>query len=242
MRGSAERPPREAFTPRERRILERLRTPAAVQRWLNALPYNTEPPPGRATLRSFRGVVRHHTAHCLEAALAAAVILEQHGYPPLVLSFESIDELDHVLFVYRTPTGWGSVARSRDPGLHGRKPVFRTTRALALSYVDPYIDFTGRLTGYAVVDLRVLGSYDWRLSERNVWKVERLLLDWPHGRIRSSDERIDRLRAWYREYRQRYGRKPVEYEGREHWSELPSQFARRRVRTRRRVKAQRRGR
>lgn len=222
MAASAERPPREAFTARERRIIDRLRSPAAVQRWLNALPYNTEPPPGRATLRSFRGVVRHHTAHCLEAALAAAVVLEQHGYPPLVLSFESIDELDHVLFVYRTPTGWGSVARSRDPGLHGRKPVFRTARALALSYVDPYVDFTGRLTGYAVVDLRVLGTYDWRLSERSVWKAERLLLDWPHRAIRSSDARIDRLRAWYREYRKRYGRKPVEYAGREHWSELPA--------------------
>jgi hypothetical protein len=226
---SADRPPREAFTARERRILERLRTPAAVQRWLNALPYNTEPAPGRATLRSFRGVVRHHTAHCLEAALAAAAILEQHGYPPTVLSFESIDELDHVLFVYRAPTGWGSVARSRDPGLHGRKPVFPTLRALALSYVDPYIDFTGRLTGYAVVDLRVLGSYDWRLSERNVWRAERLLLDWPHRPIRTADARVDRLRAWYREYRHRYGRKPIEYDGRERWSELPSQFRRRRI-------------
>lgn len=222
----ADAPPREAFTARERRIIDRLRTPAAVQRWLNALPYNTEPPPGRATLRSFRGIVRHHTAHCLEAALAAAVILEQHRYPPLVLSFESIDELDHVLFVYRTPTGWGSVARSRDPGLHGRKPVFRTPRALALSYVDPYIDFTGRVTGYAVVDLRELGTYDWRLSPRNVWKAERLLLGWPHRIIRTPDARVDRLRAWYRDYRRRHGRKPVEYEGREHWSELPSQFGR----------------
>ena len=45
----------------------RLRTPLAVQHYLNALPYNTEPPPGRATLRSFRKVLRHHTAHCLEA-------------------------------------------------------------------------------------------------------------------------------------------------------------------------------
>ena len=146
------------------------------------MPYNTEPPPGRATLRSFRGVVSHHTAHCLEAALAAAVILEQHGYPPLVLSFESIDNLDHVLFVYRHRGRWGSVARSRDPGLHGRKPVFRTARDLALSYVDPYIDFSGRVTGYAVVDLGVLGEYDWRLSEQNVWKVERLLLNYPHRR------------------------------------------------------------
>src|SRR6476469_3772421 len=117
-----------ALTPAERRLVRRLRTPDAVQRWLNRLPYNTEPPPGRATLRSLRGVIRHGTAHCLEAALAAAAILEQHGYPPLVLSFESIDELDHVIFVYKTRTGWGSVARSRDPGLHGRRPVFTSPR------------------------------------------------------------------------------------------------------------------
>src|SRR6478735_7985887 len=144
----APRPDRSAFTTREWRIVRRLRTPDAVQGFLNGLPYNTEPPPGGATLRSFRGVVRHGTAHCLEAALAAAVILEQHGYPPLVLSFESIDELDHVLFVYRQRGRWGSVARSRDPGLHGRKPIFRSLRALAMSYFDPYIDFTGCITGY----------------------------------------------------------------------------------------------
>lgn len=221
-------PSRERFLPAERRLINRLRTPAAVQRWLNALPYNTEPPPGRATLRSFRGVVRHHTAHCMEAAMAAAVILEQHGYPPLVLSFESIDHLDHVLFVYRAPTGWGSVARSRDPGLHGRLPVFRTARALALSYFDPYVDFTGRITGYAVVDLGgELGNYDWRLSEKSVWKAERLLLEWPHQPIRSSDARFERLRRWYRHYRETYRRKPTyEYEGSEFWSELPRGYRR----------------
>ena len=117
------------FTPAERRLIRRLSSPTLVQRYLNSLPYNTEPPPGGPTLRSFRGVVRTGTAHCLESALAAAVILEQHGYPPLVLSFESIDELDHVLFVYRENGRWGSVARSRDPGLHGRKPVFRDAHA-----------------------------------------------------------------------------------------------------------------
>jgi hypothetical protein len=214
------------FTAAEQRLIRRLRTPGAVQRYLNALPYNTEPPPGRATLRSFRGVVRHGTAHCLEAALAAAVILEQHGCPPLVLSFESIDELDHVIFVYRRRGRWGSVARSRDPGLHGRKPVFRTARALALSYVDPYVDFTGRIIGYAVVDLRRLGEYDWRLSERNIWKVERMLLAEPHRRIHSADRRIDRLRARYRAFMAAHpGTKPVEmYQGRERWTELPEAF------------------
>ncbi len=217
-------PPR-AFTPAERRLIARLRTPTAVQRFLNGLPYNTEPAPGGATLRSFRGVVRTGTAHCLEAALAAAVILEQHAYPPLVLSFESIDELDHVIFVYRRNGRWGSIARSRDPGLHGRRPVFRTPRDLALSYVDPYVDTTGRVTGYAVVDLRVLGDYDWRLSERNIWKVERVLLDWPHRAIRSSDRRIDRLRARYFAFIEAFpGRKPTAYRGRRTWTALPPEF------------------
>src|SRR5215471_17541580 len=216
-------PTPDKFTAQERRIVRRLRTPAAVQRFLNRLPYNNEPPPGRATLRSFRGVVRHHTAHCLEAALAAAVILEQHGYPPLLLSFESIDELDHVLFVYRRLGRWGSVARSRDPGLHGRKAVFRTARALALSYVDPYIDFTGQITGYAVVDLRdLLGEYDWRLSEQNVWKAERVLLDAPHRPIRSSERRIAALRQRYVQFRERYpDRKPIYYRNRHSWTALP---------------------
>ena len=217
-------PPRTAFLARERRLLDRLRRPLDVQRYLNALPYNTEPAPEGATLRSFRGVVRHGCAHCLEAALFAAVVLEQHGYPPLVLSFESIDELDHVIFVYRQQGRWGSVARSRDPGLHGRRPVFATPRALALSYVDPYVDFTGRVTAYAVVDVRRMGTYDWRLAPTNIWKVERMLLDHPHRPIVTSDARIDRLRKWYREYRAAHGRKPIDYKGRERWSELPAEF------------------
>jgi hypothetical protein len=212
------------FSLRERRLIDRLRTPSGVQRYLNDLPYNQEPG-GRATLRSFRGVVREGSAHCLEAALFAAVVLEQHGYPPLVLSFESIDELDHVIFVYRHRGRWGSVARSRDPGLHGRRPVFATARALALSYFDAYIDFTGRLTGYAVVDLGgVMGDYDWRLAGTNVWKVERVLLDYPHRHIRSSDARVKRLRSRYRAYRARFGRKPVDYPGRERWTPLPAEF------------------
>ena len=213
-----------AFTTRERRLIAQLRTPDRVQRYLNELPYNQEPG-GRATLRSFRGVVREGSAHCLEAALFAAVVLEAHGYPPLVLSFESIDALDHVIFVYRRQGRWGSVARSRDPGLHGRRPLFATPRALALSYFDPYIDFTGRITGYAVVDLgKAMGTYDWRLAPTNVWKVERMLLDYPHRRIRSSNARVARLRAWYRAYRARFGRKPVQYRGRERWTPLPSEF------------------
>jgi len=195
----------------------------AVQRFLNTLSYNSTP----KTLRTFRGVVRNQTAHCLEAVLTAAVVLEQHGFPPLALSFESADFLDHVLFVYRNRGRWGSVARSRDPGLHGRKAVFHTPRALALSYVEPYVDYTGRITGYAVVDLRNLGTYDWRLSERNVWKVERLLQDHPHRPICSSDARINGWRARYAQFATQFpNQKPLFFAGQQRWTELPAQFRR----------------
>jgi hypothetical protein len=144
-------PPTLPFTKAERALIARLNTPAKVQRWLNALEYNTEK--GGETQRSFRPVVRTRTAHCMEAALFAAVVLEQHGYPPLVMSLESQDNLDHVIFVYRHDSGWGSVARSRDPGLHGRKPRFRSPRALARSYYDGYVDYTGRLKGFTTTGM-----------------------------------------------------------------------------------------
>jgi hypothetical protein len=216
-------PGRRAFTARERSLITRLTTPLAVQAYLNALPYNTEP--AGETLRSFRGVVRAGTAHCFEAAMFAAVVLEQHGYPPLVLSFESIDHLDHVLFVYRRRGRWGSVARSRDPGLHGRKPVFATPRALALSYVDPYVDYTGGVSGYAVADMREMGAYDWRFSRRYVWPAEQFLLDYPHRAIRPDPQRIADLRRRYRQFRRRHDdMKPVDYRGRERWTGIPEEF------------------
>ena len=211
-----------SFTPVERSLIRRFGTPQSVQRYLNELPYNTEP--RGDTLRSFRQMVRAGRAHCLEAALAAACILEQHGYPPMVMSLASADKLDHVIFVYRSRGRWGSVARSRDPGLHGRRPVFRTLRALAESYFDPYIDHTGRITGYAAVDLRQMGSYDWRRSRRNVWAVERMLLGLRHKPIRRSGRRVRKLRAKYRQYLEQHGRKPLFYAGRHKWSEIPAEF------------------
>jgi hypothetical protein len=205
-----------AFSPREKSLIARLRTPAAVQRWLRTLRYNWEK--DGETLRSFRSVVRLSTAHCLEAALAAAVILEQHGRPPLLLSFESVDRLDHVLYLFREKGRWGSIARSRDPGLHGRRPVFRTPRQLAASYMDAYVDLTGRVTGYAVADLRELGSYDWRLSERNLRKVERWLIDYPHRPLRMPDGRYRRLLERFKAFKARHpDRKPTYFEGREAW-------------------------
>lgn len=190
--------PGRTFTDAERRIVEAHRTPLRVQRWIRALPYNWERA-GR-TMRSFRGVVGHQTAHCLEAALAAAAILECHGYPPLLLDLESRDRLDHVVFAFRRGGRWGAVGASRDEGLFGRRPVYRSPAALARSYYAPYIDLEARLTGYAVADLRELGRYDWRLSECNVWKVERFLIDHPHRPLRTSEAQYRRMRDRFRRF------------------------------------------
>ncbi len=211
------------FSAAERRLIDRLRTPGQVQAYLNSLVYNTEPPPDRPMLRTFRSVVRRGTAHCLESALTASVILEQHGFPPTVMSLESVDQLDHVVFVYQSKGRWGSIGRSRDPGLHGRKPVFRSLRHLALSYFEGYVDRTGCVTGYGAVDLRMLGRYDWRLATGNVWKVERLLFEIPHRPIVSSPARVERLRRKYVAYLETHQRKPLYYD-RSAWTALPPEY------------------
>ena len=188
----------DRLLPREGRLIARYRTPEAVQRWVRSLPYNHEP--AGPTMRSFRGVVRNRTAHCLEAALAAATMLEQHRLPPLLLDLESQDNLDHVVFAFRRRGRWGAVGGSRDQGLWGRRPVFRSVEALARSYYEPFIDLEARLVAFALFDLRELGPYDWRLSAHHVWKVERELLGAPHRPMPTDDRRYIRLRERYRAY------------------------------------------
>ncbi len=200
----------------ERRVVTRCGTPERVQRWIRSLPYNWER--HGFTLRSFRGVVRHRTAHCLEAALAAATVLECHGYPPLLLDLESKDRLDHVVFVFRREGRWGSVAGSRDVGLAGRKPVFRSLRALAMSYYEPYIDGNARIVAWGLADLRELGGYNWRLSVRNVWKVERFLIELSHERLATDNVRYRRLRAKYREFAEQHDPRDTPFKrGQRHW-------------------------
>lgn len=202
-------PTKDDFLKQEWRIIQTHQSPEKVQHFLRSIPYNREL--DRQTCYSFRRVLRENRAHCLEGALVAAVILEQHGYPPVLVSIESQDKLDHVLLLFKRNNRYGSVARSRDIGLHGRKPVFRTVRDLVMSYFQPYIDNTGRITGYGVTSLYELGSYDWRVSERNVFKVERHLQEIPHHPIHPSDARYERARRRYLEFHARHPERAPDY-------------------------------
>lgn len=210
------KPDMNVYLRSERKLIEALNTPARVQRYLSRMPYNWEREGG--TLRSFREMVKVNEAHCLEAAVAAAVILEQHNYPPLLVDLESQDLLDHVIFVFKLKGRWGSIGRSRDIGLHGREPVFRSIRDLVWSYFDPYVDFSGRIVGYGLLNLWDLGKYDWRFSPRKMNKIEDSLREMPHKKLRSSDQRYNKLLAHYHRYKKRYpDRSPSYYEGRRLW-------------------------
>ena len=190
-------PSLEDFSPRERRLVQTFRHPRAIQRWLRQVPYNREP--AGETLRTFRGVVRAGTAHCLEGCLAAATLLDQHGHPPLVLHLASQDGLEHIVALFRHAGRWGAIGRSRDEGLHGRAPIFASPRAVAWSYTAPYVDGEGRVVGWAVTDLdTLLPRVDWRLASTNVWAVDRALLRLRHHRLHMGERRY---RSWLARYR-----------------------------------------
>jgi hypothetical protein len=209
-------PPPEVFTTKEWEIIQKYRTPRQVQKFIRTFTYNREK--SGETLRSFRGTLRHGTAHCLEAAFVAATILEQHDYPPLLLDLESKDKLDHVVFAFRQRGRWGAVGRSRDFSLQGRKPLYRTLRHLVMSYVDPFVTDEARIVGYALADLRTLVSTDWRFSLKNVWSVEKALIDLPHNKLKTSNHRYEKVLHRYRAFKEKFPHHQVTfYSNRHQW-------------------------
>lgn len=178
------------------KLAKKLRTPQQVQKYLRGIPYNREKK--GETLRSAEAGLRRGTLHCFEAAFVAAAVLEHHGFPPLVMSLESKDNLDHVIYVFKDRGKWGSIALSRDEGLHGRPPRYRSLRDLAWSYYDPYVDKSGKITGYQVASLDDMGA-DWRASVKNVWKTEKYLIKIKHNKLKSSKDRYKKLLKEYLE-------------------------------------------
>lgn len=206
-------PPLSIQTPSIRSLIQRLQTPLAVQSWINSLAYNKA-----ETMRTIRGVVKYHKAHCLEASLAAATILEYHDWPPIILDLDSADNLGHTLFLHRHHGKFGTVGMSRDIGLSGRRPVYKTIRALVQSYAAPYIDRRALITGYAIFDLRRLKSRTWRTSNKNVWSVEQALLNLRHHKLPLSNTYIRRWRQAYLAFKKKNPTiQPTIYRHRKHW-------------------------
>lgn len=195
------------------KLIRRLDTPAKAQRWLQTLEYNPA-----NTMRTIIGATRHHQAHCLEGVMTAAAILEHHGYPPLVLDLVSTDKLDHTLFIFQQGGKWGAVGKSRDIGLDGRRPVFTSIKALARSYVIPYIDQKAHITAFGVLDLRALGNQAWRTSSKNVWYVEESLRTMPHQKLITPSSTVRRWRKRFVAFRKIHPKSQPDYfPDRQYW-------------------------
>ena len=160
--------------PQISRTLRALSTPARIQHFIDALPYqygNTAWSPQRA--------LRERKGHCLEGALLAAAALRINGRPPLLMDLEAVHDDDHVVAIYREGGLWGSIAKSNFAGLRFRAPIYRTLRELALSYFEHYYNLRGERTlrSYSrPVNLTRLDSQHWMTSEENVWCVPESLI------------------------------------------------------------------
>ncbi len=168
-------------------------------------------------MRTLPLVKKFKAAHCLEGAMAAAALLTTN-YPPLILDLESEDFLDHTVFIFQQNEKWGAVGKSRDIGLDGRKPVFKTIEALARSYIIPYIDKKAHITSYGVLDLRTLPSQRWKTSKQNVWYVEDALRNMPHKKLSTSVTEVKKWRQRYIEFKQQHPKQqPKYFPGQQFW-------------------------
>ncbi len=160
--------------PKDLRTLRALNSPARIQRFLDALPYQY----GDTAWSPLRAL-RERKGHCLEGALLAAAALRVNGHPSLVMDLESVRDDDHVVALYRERGLWGGIAKSNFAGLRFRAPVYRTLRELALSYFEHYYNLRGERTlrSYsAAVNLTRLDGRGWMTSEEDVWCVPELLI------------------------------------------------------------------
>ena len=157
------------WTQEERRLLNRLKSPERIQRFLDdEVRYNKEP--DGETCRSPRRVLRDRVAHCIEAAFFGAAALRHHGRCPLVLLLRADRDDDHVITLFRERSNagaWGAVAKSNYAGLRFREPVYRTLRELAMSYFEHYYNVQ------AEKSLRARGRpVDLSLFDRIGWERE----------------------------------------------------------------------
>jgi hypothetical protein len=171
----------EHFTRGELRTLRALRTPAGIQKALEAMPYHHA-----TTAWSPRRVLHEGTAHCLEGAVFAAAALRALGFPPLLLDLEAVQDTDHVMAVYRVQGHWGAIAKSNFSGLRYREPVYRSVRELVMSYFDGYVNFRGERTLRAYsrpVDLSRFDRRRWMTSANDVWWIAEQLVNVRHVRL-----------------------------------------------------------
>jgi hypothetical protein len=176
------------WTAEELKLLRSLNTPEKIQEYLDKLIYNT----ANAAL-SPRYVMLSGDAHCLEGAMLAAVAMELQGHPPLLVDFIGHKDDDHVIYVYKKPSGWGSISKSNTTLLRGRPAVYQSIRELVMSYFPFYFTLDGQFSLHAYsnpINLNNYHQWNWRFSEENLEGMGRSFCDEVHYEIMGRRELV----------------------------------------------------
>lgn len=175
------------LTPEESAFLEALKTPVAIQAFLDSTQY----PAVEKRNRSPLSVIRERIAHCLDGGLFGALALRRLGYPPLIIDIlpaPGTDD-DHILAIFKRHACYGAVAKSNYSGLRFREPIYRTLRELVLSYFDDFYSIEAQKTLRAYtrpINLAVYDRYAWMWDdhgadfiEQRLWKLKSIPLITP---------------------------------------------------------------
>lgn len=120
-----------------------LKTPFAIQEYLDAMPYI-----GEERDRSPLNVMLDEQSHCLDGGFLAALALWQIGFHPLLIDIvpdPGMDD-DHVLALFQVDGRWGAVAKSNYVNLGFREPVYKNLRELVMTYFEHYVSVNHQKT------------------------------------------------------------------------------------------------
>jgi len=178
------------FNKKEVKIFRSLNNPKKIQDFLEKLKINFEP--DGDTCMSPRMVLRTKKAHCIEAALLAAVALRFNRCSPLLVDLTTVDrDYDHVLAVFKKNNKWGAITKTNHAVLRYRDPVYKSIRELVMSYFNEYFLDDGKKTlrSYTLpVNLSRFDKFGWMTSEEDVWYIPEYLAEEKHFSILTKNE------------------------------------------------------
>jgi hypothetical protein len=182
------------FSAKEWKQLKKLSSPAKIQDYLSALPFNFEEE--GETHTSVKETLRTKTAHCFEGALVAAAALWIQGRRPLLLDLKVVrPDFDHIVTLFEEEGKWGAISKTNHAVLRYREPVYASVRELAMSYFHEYFLQNGKKTMRSFskpFDLSKHGT-DWLTSPENLADLAHVIDQSPHTEI-LSPQMIRKLR------------------------------------------------
>lgn len=151
-----------------------INSPAKIQLFLSSIDMNMN---GRN--HSPIDIPLNQQANSLEGAVFAAAALENLGFAPLVVHFDS----DHTIAVYKIRGKWGSISKASNKQMLSRDPVYMSLRELVMSYYEFHTDFRRNklLRSYtSPIDMRIFDLQDWRETDEDIGFIKQYLCNFPH--------------------------------------------------------------